>query len=230
MTEFFRFPHTPHLAWLGHDEPRGDKRLSHAQAHEFLSDDVVVAEKIDGANLGFSLDDSGRLRVQNRGQYLVEPFHGQFTRLSPWLALHADTIANGLHGLDLILFGEWCAAQHSLAYDRLPDFFIAFDVYHRGLAKFWSSKRRNALVRQLGLICVPDIATGRMTLAQLRAILTTQPSSFRRGSMEGLVIKRETPLWCMARAKLVDADFTQTINEHWRSHAINWNVVRPALP
>ena len=89
MTEFFRFPHTPHLAWLGHDEPRGDKRLSHAQAHELLSDDVVVAEKIDGANLGFSLDDSGRLRVQNRGQYLVEPFHGQFTRLSvdprPWI-------------------------------------------------------------------------------------------------------------------------------------------------
>ena len=34
----------------------------------------------------------------------------------------------------LILFGEWCAAQHSLDYETLPDWFLAFD----GLMNFMS--------------------------------------------------------------------------------------------
>ena len=28
MTDFFRFPHTPHIAWLGQGTPRDDKVLS----------------------------------------------------------------------------------------------------------------------------------------------------------------------------------------------------------
>jgi hypothetical protein len=28
-----------------------------------------------------------------------------------------------------ILFGEWCATRHSLSYDKLPDWFIAYDLY-----------------------------------------------------------------------------------------------------
>ena len=26
MDEFFRFPHTPHITWLGSDKPRDDQR------------------------------------------------------------------------------------------------------------------------------------------------------------------------------------------------------------
>ena len=35
--------------------------------------DVVVEEKLDGANLGLSLAADNTLRAQNRGQYLAEP-------------------------------------------------------------------------------------------------------------------------------------------------------------
>jgi hypothetical protein len=52
---FFRFPHTPHLAWLGQGEPRDDKVLSADGSLNLLSADVVLEEKVDGANLGFSL-------------------------------------------------------------------------------------------------------------------------------------------------------------------------------
>jgi len=41
MTEpssiFFRFPHTPHVAWLGQGQPRGDKVLSTAEAQSLLA-------------------------------------------------------------------------------------------------------------------------------------------------------------------------------------------------
>ena len=56
MTDFYRFPHTPHLAWLGSAPPRDDKVLTPQEAKSFLSADVLVEEKVDGANLGFSVD------------------------------------------------------------------------------------------------------------------------------------------------------------------------------
>ena len=86
MTEFFRFPHTPHLAWLGAGQPRDDKVLSPEEAREILSGEVVVEEKVDGANLGLSVDDDGELRVQNRGTYLdLNTSHAQFKPLRRWL-------------------------------------------------------------------------------------------------------------------------------------------------
>ena len=113
MTDFFRFPHTPYLAWLGQGTPRDDKVLAPAEARALLTDAVVVEEKLDGANLGLSLAPDGTLRAQNRGQYLVEPHAGQFTRRPTWMAQHDEALRAVLTS-DLILFGEWCAARHLL--------------------------------------------------------------------------------------------------------------------
>lgn len=224
--KFFRFPHTPHIAWLAQGEPRDDKVLSHKEASELLSVEVVVEEKLDGANLGFSLSPAGELRAQNRGQYLHEPHAGQFARLPEWLLLHADKLRAALaeHSqAELILFGEWCAARHSLEYDRLPDWFLLFDVYDRSQERFWSTPRRNALAAKLGLATVPRLLEGRLALAQLKDVLSRQHSHFRQGSLEGIVIRRESAEWCEARAKLVRPDFTQTIGEHWSKRRIEWN-------
>jgi ATP-dependent RNA circularization protein (DNA/RNA ligase family) len=228
MAKFFRFPHTPHLAWLGAGEPRNDKVLSSTEAGNLLKGDVVVEEKVDGANLGFSLNSDGQLRAQNRGQYLAEPFTGQFRYLAPWLSLRSEDLASALRDGDLILFGEWCAARHSLDYDRLPDWFVVFDIYDRGRNSFWSSVRRNAVAQQLGLSSVSQVATGRFTVAQLKGMLATGSSCYRNGPMEGLVIRRETTQWCEARAKLVRADFTQALAEHWRRRALELNRIECA--
>ncbi|EQD75717.1 DNA ligase III-like protein, partial [mine drainage metagenome] len=88
MTDFFRFPHTPHVAWLGEGAPRDDKVLAPDEARALLMDAMVVEEKLDGANLGLSLAPDGSLRAQNHGQYLSTPHMGQFARLPAWLAQH----------------------------------------------------------------------------------------------------------------------------------------------
>lgn len=74
---FVRFPSTAHLAV---NEParcvRADKVLSPEQAEDLLSDAVRVDEKVDGDNLGFSVQaeelrvQAGELRVQHRGDYV----------------------------------------------------------------------------------------------------------------------------------------------------------------
>jgi hypothetical protein len=225
VTEFFKFPHTPHLAWLGRGEPRGDKVLTAGEVQSLLGGDVVVEEKLDGANLGFSLASDGNLRLQNRGQYLDGRYVGQFVRLPAWLALHGDALRSVLTPTT-ILFGEWCAARHSLEYSLLPDWLILFDVYDRAVGNFWSTPRRDALAYAAGLAVVPQLARGRkINLDILKDMVITTPSHYRRGPMEGVVVRRESVDWCCARAKLIRADFTQAIGAHWRKRAIEWNQV-----
>lgn len=222
MSEFFRFPHTPHIAWLGEGEPRNDKVLASDDVGALLADTVVVEEKLDGANLGLSVSREGEIRAQNRGQYLIEPFGGQFSRLAAWLAQHRYTLLDHLPP-DLILFGEWCAAKHSLDYGELPDWFLVFDVYDRAAGRFWSTTRRNELATRLGLSTVPRLFRGRATLRDLQNLLEQSPSAYRSGTPEGIVIRSEDEHWILSRAKLVRAEFTQAIAEHWRSRAIEWN-------
>ena len=224
MTDFFRFPHTPHIAWLASGAPRDDKVLSPDEVVELLAGDVVIEEKLDGANLGLSVSPDGVLIAQNRGQYLSQPFHGQFARLAPWLAAHEDRLFDAL-GAQLIAFGEWCAARHSLDYSALPDWWLVFDVYDRTTGRFWSTARRNIWAAQLGLETVPRLHTGHVGMQQLRDWVHGKHSQFRHGSLEGLVIRRENGDWLEQRAKLVRADFTQAIESHWRSRALQWNCV-----
>ena len=225
-TDFFRFPTTPHLAWLAKDGmPRDDKVLSPAEAQVLLSGDVVVEEKLDGANLGLSLSPNGTVRAQNRGQYLGEPYTGQFARLPTWLGQHEPGLRAVLRP-ELMLFGEWCAARHSLDYETLPDWFLLFDVYDRNSGRFWSTSRRNALAADAGLFTVPLVLSGRTTLAGLKQLVMDTPSRYRAGlPLEGVVVRRESADWCEARAKLVRPDFAQAIDTHWRKRAIEWNRV-----
>ncbi|HNH43749.1 MAG TPA: RNA ligase family protein [Agitococcus sp.] len=224
MSDFFRFPHTPHLAWLAVGTPRDDKVLSSQEVAALLAGDVVVEEKLDGANLGISLDTKGQLRSQNRGQYLSEPHAGQFSRLPAWLAQHREALYFVLTH-DLILFGEWCAARHSLDYAALPDWFLLFDVYDRSVGRFWSTSRRNILAHNTGLLTVPQVMHGKFTLAELKTVVMDTPSHYRQGALEGVVIRSESADWCESRAKLVRPDFTQSIETHWRKRTIEWNRV-----
>lgn len=222
MKNFFRFPHTPHLVWLGEGSPRSDKILSVSEASALLRGNVVVEEKLDGANLGFSLTPDGFLQIQNRGGYLTTPYVGQFSRLSAWLAQHSESLYSVLKP-ELIIFGEWCAARHSLEYQYLPDWFILFDVYDQKEGRFWSTSRRNALAVSIGIMVVPKIMFGKFSINELKKLTNSMDSQFRDGPLEGVVIRSESSEWCDSRAKLVRPGFIQDIEKHWRKRRIEWN-------
>ena len=222
--DFFKFPHTPHLAWLSSRAPREDKVLSPPEVRDLLSAEVLVEEKVDGANLGISIAPSGALRVQNRGSYLGSRAHPQFQPLWPWLEVRRHQLIDAL-GNHLMLFGEWCFAVHSVRYEALPDWFLAFDVYDRSARRFWSSQRRDALVQSLGLAQVPMLARGRYTLDELCRMLGT--SRLTRAPMEGLYVRRDEGDFLAARAKLVRPEFIQAIEEHWSSRPLTRNTLAP---
>lgn len=155
------------MVWLGEGSPRDDKVLSLNEVAALLAGDLVVDEKLDGANVGLSLAPDGSLRAQNRGQYLAEPHDGQFARLPAWLAQHGEGLLAVLTP-KLILFGEWYAVRHSLDYGALPELFLLFDVYDLSAQSFWSSTRHNALSNSAGLVTVQTVVHGKTTLTALK--------------------------------------------------------------
>ncbi len=226
MNEFFRFPHTPHLEWLGPDSPRDDKVLDAHERDELLSDFVVVEEKIDGANVGISVADDGSIIPQNRGELLIESIaHPQFGPLWAWLDARKDPLIDELWP-HCILFGEWCYATHSVRYDRLPDWFVGFDLYDRREQAFWSTKRRDALLSRVGVATVPRLAEGRFSLDELRSMFGT--SHFGAEDMEGIVIRRDDHVRSLRRAKLVRPTFVQDIEEHWSRQPLRRNAIEGA--
>ncbi|AQV92283.1 DNA ligase [Cupriavidus necator] len=219
MKDLFRFPHTPHLAWLGDGEPRDDKVLSPREARELLAGDVVVEEKLDGANLGFSVSAEGKLQAQNRSHYLVAPYAGQFSRLRSWMPTHEEHLIEAL-GADLIAFGEWCAARHSLTYEHLPDWWLLFDVYDRSEQRFWSTARRNRWAVDLGVSTVPTLDRGKLSLSALEQMLQAGGSAFSTGPLEGVVVRSEDDSWLKATLNKpgelgVQADNNVLGQENW---------------
>jgi len=104
--DFFKFPSTPHLATMPGIDIRGDKVLTESERDEFLTHELIVEEKVDGANLGLSFDAEGNIRAQNRGAYLHLPGTGQWEKLGEWLARHTDMLFEYLSDLDFGHFQE----------------------------------------------------------------------------------------------------------------------------
>ena len=226
--DFCKFPSTPHLSLLGEVAVRGDKVMSKFERDEFLRHELVVEEKADGANLGISFDESGNIRTQNRGAYLQFPYLGQWKKLSSWLVPKTDELFEQL--IDrYILFGEWCYAQHSVIYDRLPDWFLGFDIFDKKDQMFFSCRRRDELFDRIGIVSVPFLGRGHYSLNKLKKFLAK--SRLREGPAEGVYLRFDKGGWLTHRAKLVRPEFIQTIGEHWsrkrvHSNRLGWEAIR----
>ena len=220
---FVKFPRTPHLVWLGEAAPRGDKLMDPAEAKALLRQPVIIEEKLDGANLGLSLDAGGRLRAQSRGHYLEPGTGGQWKLLWRWLALHEARLVSALKP-SLILFGEWCYAEHSVAYDALPDWLLVFDVYDREEGRFWCRERRDALARRVGLSGVLFLAEGVFKIAALRNRIGR--SMVGDVEAEGVYVRWDDGDWLLSRAKIVRPGWVMASDEHWASRSLKTNSLR----
>lgn len=64
-----KYPRTPHLE--GSRLQQGDYDLSQVPFSDILGKNIVVEEKLDGANCAISFDGEGNLLIQSRGRYLT---------------------------------------------------------------------------------------------------------------------------------------------------------------
>ena len=215
--DFFKFPSTPHLMLPDGIAIRDEKLLSESERDAFLQHELVVEEKVDGANLGISFDVDGNIRAQNRGSYLSLPESGQWKKLGEWLIPKTNALFDHLTDR-YILFGEWCYARHSVPYDRLPDWFLAFDIYDKRASRFLSCNRRDEYLEKMSIAQVPIIARGHFALPDISKLLSQ--SKLGSEPAEGLYLRLDQGEQLVQRAKLVRPAFIQSIGGHWSNSEI----------
>lgn len=213
----YKFPRTPHLINLG--AATADDVFTDATALAGQGGHVVITEKVDGANMGFWLSSDRELRVQNRSHYVTPATHEQFKKLGLWIDDHRHELMRVL-GRDAhfpsryILFGEWLAVTHSIPYARLPDRFMAFDLYDRSTDSWADRSALAALLAGTSIQMVPVLYEGALPEeAELRSMVQL-PSKFWDGRIEGIYVKFEKDGHVVSRGKVVRADFIAG-NEHW---------------
>jgi atypical dual specificity phosphatase len=250
--DLFKFPRTAHLLNLGaatdddlHHTPTHGSTLSPSLALEAGSR-IIITEKIDGANLGFSLNQDSGIVVQNRSHWVNSKTHFQFKKLDLWVEEHREDLYHVLAVDDMfpqrfVLFGEWMVCVHSINYTTLPSEFLVFDLYDRVNASFASRDVLEAKVKGTKLQLVPVMETrqnspensdGRLTLPtdeELR-LMVQRPSQFYNGRVEGVYVKVERGGRVVHRGKVVRGDFIAG-NEHWTKGPLSLNgIVKVSMP
>jgi hypothetical protein len=252
-----KYPRTPHLEG---SRPRpGDEDLEIVPASALAGRQVVVEEKLDGANVGISVGADGGLRLQSRGHILTGgPRERQFDLLKTWAACHQQALVEAL-GERYVMYGEWLYAHHTVFYDALPHYFHEFDVLDLAEDAFLSTERRRALLAGLPIVSVPVLFAGTFpgAMALRRLIGPSRYKSPRwqerleeaaRGQgldparvvretdqsseMEGLYLKVEEVGRVVERFKLVRASFLTAVldsGSHWLDRPIVPNRLRDGV-
>ncbi|KAJ3554033.1 hypothetical protein NM688_g3312 [Phlebia brevispora] len=191
---------------------------------------VVITEKVDGANMGFSLSaDRTHILVQNRSHYVNTASHEQFKKLGAWVDAHRADLYRVLDrdprfAQRYVLFGEWLAATHSIAYTNLPDWFLAFDLYDRSTRSWVDRATLSGLLAGTEIRMVPLLHEGPMVSEQKLRDMVRGRSQFTEGRMEGVYVKWEANGRVLNRGKVVRGDFLAG-NEHWTRGIIKPNVL-----
>ena len=60
--------------------------------------------------------------------------------LQPLVPLPDSSPPSSLSGSTRVLYGEWLCARHTVAYDKLPDWFVAFDIFDVPAGRFLSRR------------------------------------------------------------------------------------------
>ncbi|KAI4731835.1 hypothetical protein E4T49_00165 [Aureobasidium sp. EXF-10728] len=228
-----KFPRTRHLFNLG-SASRDDLILSSSDAQAFLdssdpSTTIVIEEKVDGANLGISIDSSGAFKVQNRSHYVNSKSHAQFKKLDKWLDDHYEALSTVLDTANSepgrwILYGEWLFAKHSIHYTNLPDLFLAFDLFDTEAGTFSSRDVLRERIRGTNIHQVGRLEVESLDEQSLLELVQTHQSSYCEGIIEGVYLRRQRDGKTIDRAKIVRSDFIAG-DEHWNRRGVVPNTV-----
>ncbi len=182
--------------------PHFSKAISNMTHDDILTESNIqfplsgwVQEKVDGANMGISWT-SGPL-IRNRNNILKKgyidtdtPAKLQFRPAWNWIHEHGQDIRNISKELmsPVTIYGEWMLAKHSLEYDKLTDWFLAYDIYLSEERRFLAPDIFEELMSKTN---IKYIKPKKIIFNNLDEVVrySEKNSDFRNGKQEGIVIK-----------------------------------------
>ena len=241
-----KFPRTPHIE--GSRLQDGDGDLSQIPLCSIAGKRVTVTEKVDGANVGISFS-GGELMLQSRGHYLTGGHRERdYELFKIWATTHRDELYSILSER-YIMYGEWLYAKHKIYYNRLPHYFLEFDIFDRDTGEFLDTGTRMRMLNGSSVCSVPILFEGEIrTKGQLTDLITqsryiagdhiaelcalAEKMGVEREELlsltdpsalaEGVYLKLEEGGRVSARMKFVRHGYTQVsgIEERWHARRI----------
>lgn len=214
-----KFPRTKHIYNLG-GASRDDLIYDKEELNNFLKIELLVEEKVDGANMGLFFD-NGKIKAQNRSHLVDSHYHEQFKLLDKWILNHEEELMNIFKKGNFIIFGEWLYMKHSINYINLPDWFLIYDIYDRLNEKFLKREDVEKMIKNTTLNMVPIIYQGFANLDKLKELVHTE-SKYYHGPVEGIYVRAYDKDSVKYRGKIVRKDFICG-DTHWTKgqHIIN---------
>lgn len=158
MERIKKYPRTPHLK--GSAVQSGDEDLNNLDFCALFGKNIVIEEKVDGANVGVSFSENGQMLLQSRGHYLTGGYRERHYDLFKKWAYNAVNDLFERLGVRYVMYGEWLYAKHKIYYDNLPSYFLEFDIFDKETNLFLSTEKRRELLRDSGVFSVPVLAEG----------------------------------------------------------------------
>jgi hypothetical protein len=158
-----RYPRTSHLDGSGVPPDAASSR-DRVRWADLAEKHVVIEEKMDGSETSFEFDADAEPILRFRGSPLDLSIRGgrekPFDRLKDWFCVNQDPLFD-LLSCRYRVYGEWLYAAHRIFYDRLPAYFLEFDILDKEGGVFLDTPSRRALIGGFdGLHSVRVIAAG----------------------------------------------------------------------
>lgn len=252
MKTLKKYPSTQHLSGSGIQ--KGDSDLT-IPISSLVGKFLIIEEKLDGANTGISFNpDTLELQLQSRGHFLTGGDWLEFDLFKKWANSCSDKLFD-IIGVEYIMYGEWMYAFHSIYYDKLPHFFMEFDIYDRKRNVFLDTPTRQKITKGNLITSVPVLDSlivqkeddvlkhvncrslyvsdqsfedieNKMAEKNFPESLQKNLTSLNKNQLrEGIYVKVEGDGIVKERYKFVRSDFVQTI----LADEIHWSD-RPTIP
>lgn len=138
-------------------EPLKKKKcLAEVEVKELLSGHTIFEEKVDGGVVGIAWDGEKHLAIGKHSMINYDDNSKKFYGFNSWIYEHYEKIEK--IPLGHIIYGEWLRAQHNIFYDKLSDYFLAFDIWDGN--RFLDLYNRSEFLNKLGFAEVPFIYSG----------------------------------------------------------------------
>ena len=248
MNQIYKYPRTKHI--YGSKLQPGDEDLVNVPFEQIKGRNIVIEEKVDGANSGISSFNE-KLLLQSRGHYLTGGYRERhFDLFKTWANNWSNQFID-LLGERYIMYSEWLYAKHTIFYDKLPHYNMEFDILDTQTNNFLDTPTRQNMLNNFPFIhSVKILFEGKLNdVEQLHEMinkshfisddyvknLTEESLKLKldsnkilnetdlSGLMEGLYIKVEEDGIVKERYKFVRNEFLTTVTDsetHWLDRPI----------
>lgn len=203
---YYKYPRTYHLPFslgLGSD----DKVLTNFEDY-FENRQVVISEKMDGENTTVYSNYCHARSIDSK--------HASY---HSWLLSYIQSF-NYLLKENERVCGEYLFAQHSIHYDDLKSYFLAFSIWQDETCLSWESTVERC--KELSILTVPVLYVGNYDSKQLRNCISKVAEKGGEGVVMRLACEFKYSDFCRSVVKYVRANHVQT-DEHWSKGKITQN-------